>query len=140
MSYVRTFVVAATIASLAIVLSGCDNDPDSDSGVFFPTHESADVPSSQAFGDLLLRENCLLIQTEGSDELLPLWPQGYSFRDGALYDETGESIAEVGDPLALGGGEVDIAVALDLIDADIPDSCSEASPFVVSGVARGSPG
>ncbi len=86
-------------------------------------------------GVLVLRQACLLLEVDGSDNVLPLWPEGYTFQDGVVIDSEGASAASVGDSVELTGGVVDTAVAVALISTAIPESCGGSSPFVVGDLA-----
>lgn len=80
--------------------------------VFFPqqTPDPSGVMQALIAGDLVLVGRCLrLLADSGSKSYLLIWPSGVSVRGGpqevTIVDESGTTVAQVGRPFAVGGGE-----------------------------------
>jgi hypothetical protein len=126
---------ARLIVPLLLLSISCRGEDESAAGIFFPTHESGDSPSSQAFGTLQVSDDCLVLTNEVDHfDLLPIWPSGFSFDGNVLRNGDGTVVAKLSDRVELGGGGITATVAADLIGREIPDRCVDASPFMVSEV------
>jgi hypothetical protein len=130
----------ALIMMLFIASCAGDSGPPGQTGgepeVFLPVHNSADYPSAQGLGVLQEVGGCLLVNVDdATDEMLPVWPEGYSFEEGTLYKD-GSIVAAVGDHVKLEGGVIDETVFEDLTGETIPSSCADAVPFMVGDAMR----
>lgn len=112
------------------------------SDVFFPTWSSESRPGALVGGTLVEERGCLFLRLDEGDALA-LWEQGYSYAYGAVRDETGEVVAQVGDPVQGGGGYYsELAYVEDLVGQPIPRRCQSdgAEPYVlIYDVRRGPP-
>jgi hypothetical protein len=106
----------------------------SDGGIFFPTQASPDVPNAQAFGTLVRLRDCILLrQSAPGSDLLLLWPEGFSFQRGKVL-EGDTPVAKMGDRVQVGGGEVSPEVATELAGQEIPSSCADPTPWIMSDI------
>jgi hypothetical protein len=140
----------ASLLLVFMVFRGLDDGaPASPPGIFFPTlKEPANgYPAALAGGTLTDRNGCIVLQYEGG-ESLPIWPYGTTLqRDdtGALrvLRSDGSLIAEVGEYVKIGGGDVggdvgedgrDVSFAEQLIGQSIPTRCRvDGAYFMTSG-------
>jgi hypothetical protein len=92
-------------AALAIVLvaTGCGSQS------LLPTHDSIsrgqDVPAGLVDGVLLLRGDCVYLQSEAA-QMVIIWPAGYTLLGNQIL-EGGNPIAQMGQPLVVFGGSFD---------------------------------
>lgn len=132
-------MICATLA-LAVFGAACGGAADATSSaqvvggvsVAMPTHglSSEDgVPASDLEADLVLEDNCLLLQRDASEPMLAVWPEGTTFADNAVT--SGAVTIAVGEKHIFGGGEVP-AGSPALEGVDLPDSCAYGGIFLVS--------
>jgi hypothetical protein len=91
-------------------------------GVFFPTHDSGDMPDSLLEGTLVRDSVCLFAEA-GDTRFLVLWPESYSFEDPNVLDGGGGVVATLGERFTGGGGLVEEVLAERLTDTVIPEPC-----------------
>lgn len=112
------------------------------SDVFFPTWSSESKPTAIVGGTLVEERGCLFLRLNEEDALA-LWEQGYSYAYGALRNERGEVVADLGDPVQGGGGYYsDLAYVEDLVGQPIPRRCQPegSEPYaLIYDVQRGPP-
>jgi hypothetical protein len=78
--------------------------------IIFPVQDPTNnVMQSLIEGTLTVRERCLYLSVDAPyDLVLPIWPNGFSYdhSDGNLsvLDADGQTVAETGSPLSMGGG------------------------------------
>ena len=110
-----------------------------DGGVFFPTQSSPDVPNAQAFGTLVRSSDCIVLrQSAPGNDLLLLWPEGFSFQRGTVL-EGDTPVAMIGDRVQVGGGEVSPEVATELTGQGIPSRCADSTPWIMSDIEASGP-
>ncbi len=106
----------------------------SDGGVFFPRQASPDVPNPQAFGTLVRSGDCIVLRRSApGDDLLLLWPEGFSFQRGTVL-EGDTPVAMIGDRVPVGGGEVSPEVATELTGQEIPGRSADSTPWIMSDI------
>lgn len=61
-------------------------------------------------GELVVEKGCLRLRHEDGSSRLPVWPPGWELstegREVRVLDGTGRVVAQVGDKVQMGGGEV----------------------------------
>lgn len=79
-----------------------------------------------ATGELIIEDGCLRVKSGDTSSLL-IWPYGYSYRISGnkveVLNEKGEVVARTGQVKKFGGGEVELLLVIDLIDASLPENC-----------------
>jgi hypothetical protein len=137
-----TYRAGVALIMMLVSVASCagDSEPPRQTGgepaVFFPVHHADDYPSAQGFGVLEEVGGCLLVNVDDAPkEMLPVWPEGFSFEDGTLYKD-GSIVAAVGEHVKLEGGEIDEAVFEDLTGDTVPSSCSDTVLFMVGDAMR----
>lgn len=130
----KTFLLVILLVIL-IFGTGCGGGGhESDKGVFFPTHSESDAPSGLLEGTLGRAGSCVVVIASQRPYALPLWPDGYYYQDGAVYDGGGELKSRLSETIRLGGGLVSPAVAKKVTNADVPSDCGKVAPYMVSEV------
>lgn len=107
--------------------SGKGNTSD---GPFFPTQtaNAGSYPTALVTGELKVVDGCLALGIGGSDQLLPLWPEGFYLEDGEVHARGNDVVAKVGDVVDLGGGEVSPESVSGFVGSDIPPRCAGLDP------------
>jgi hypothetical protein len=114
----------------AMVSCGGQSGPESD-GVFFPVvPDSGAGPSAEINTTLVQDSGCLFAEIGGARELI-LWPDGTSFSDGAVKNDNGDVIVEVGGSFRAGGGEIEQGAANELVGT-IPSECQTDTYLLVA--------
>ena len=125
-------ILAVFLSALVLLIAGaCDANPPCDrlpsSIVFFPEQKSQEGGmEALLWGELVLTNGLLRIQTDqfvGNVSYLPLWPPGYSVceEDGTIQlFKGGDVIAKLGEEIYMGGGELSIQSANDLLVDPLP--------------------
>lgn len=116
------FAALPLMAALCLLIGGCEREEDLSNGTdttasagetdriplpFFPTQPEPQTEAMQALltGKLVVEGDCLRV-----GEHLLIWPYGFTVRDDngvvEVRDETGGTVAHVGEEVKLGGGQV----------------------------------
>jgi len=92
-------------------------------------------------GTLVELEGCVILDPGDGSFTLPIWPFGWRLESGgsgAILDDTGAEVAEMGEQLWLGGGYIGeqrnaTGFAEELIGREIPERCKADAYFLTSG-------
>jgi hypothetical protein len=97
-----------------------------------------DVMEALLVGELAEINSCLRVKSsEIPEEYLPIWPAGFRLSSSSnplqVLNETGEVVAQVGQEVRLGGGEVpnDVVQEVAQLEEPLPADCS--GPYWVVG-------
>jgi hypothetical protein len=112
---------------------------------FFPTwpHRWDEaLPAAGVSGTLVEHDGCLFLGQGYGMETLPLWEEGFSFRQGTLVDGSGRAVAGIGEMVHGGGGYFGRLSAEDLTGQRIPPACQTGRPdgYVLIWGVRSGPG
>ena len=119
------------VTILLIVVTGCSKNL----GVapppvpFFPQQKETPNAFMDALlvGKLELANNCLRVSDQNNKSFLLIWPQGFSVRVNhnitEVVDGKGQLIAQVGDSLRVGGGEMPAQHITEYVLQPLPDKC-----------------
>lgn len=66
---------------------------------------------------------------------LVIWPLGYSLHDEAIEDSTGQEVARLGVPLAIGGGSYSDQDIRELLATPIADTCRTNQYWLAVSIA-----
>lgn len=97
---------------------------------FFPQQKETPNVYMDALlvGELVLVDNCLRINDSDGNSYLPIWPQGFSLHIEKniiqVIDDTGQFVAQVGDNLKVGGGEMPEEYITEYLAQPLPNGCS----------------
>jgi len=128
--------LSLTIAVLGLVTAACGREGANRTaeGVFFPVHDESSGPAAILGGVLREEEGCLFGVPDGKPRLV-IWPAGYSYEAGRLYDESGNEVAVEGEEFLTGGGEVPQGVVDQLLGSEaIPEPCQTSPYWMSTGV------
>jgi hypothetical protein len=105
--------------------------------IFFPVqldrYSRQPYPTDLAKGRLTLEENylCLSAFMDSGESAVLVWPPGFSFKlDNqvvTILNQTGQTVARVGDKIQVNGGLVTVSTVEKYIGAKLPEGCEE--PF-----------
>ena len=84
--------------------------PQKQAGFFFPRLDpTSDFPLALGSGRLVVRDRCIRMAPDGRGGLV-VWPHGYSLRregdEILVLNGRGEAVAEVGEEVRMGGGQI----------------------------------
>ncbi|HLO17158.1 MAG TPA: hypothetical protein VK206_20160 [Anaerolineales bacterium] len=119
------------ITVLLIVVTGCSKNLGASPPptLFFPQQKETPnaIMDALLIGKLVLVNNCLRVNDENDNSFLPIWPRGFSARlnDGIIevVDDQDQLIAQVGDNLRIGGGEMPGQHIKEDTLQPLPDDC-----------------
>jgi len=103
-----------------------------------PLHRiSPDSPAALQTGTLVVADGCIYLEEPSMrHRWLVVWPDGYSLRENAVYDDRGGLVGRVGHEVTLGGGEVPKDqyefVAGKLLNS-IPEECRSTEYWMAVG-------
>jgi hypothetical protein len=102
--------------------------------IYFPRQEKTEgeraVMEGEIRGTLVLSDNCIRVDEDGSDEsYLLIWPPDFNMtiENGTIeiLNGDGEIVAHIGDMVHIGGGEIPLLSMLDKsIQEQVPPQCS----------------
>jgi hypothetical protein len=124
---------------LLLLLAACASTPSPMPQVAFPRQGPGerDVMEALLVGELAQVNGCLRVKSsEIPEEYLPIWPAG--FRLGTsnpfqVLNEAGEVVAQVGQEVRLGGGEVPDEVVQEVAQMEEPLPSNCLGPYWVVG-------
>jgi hypothetical protein len=106
--------------------------------VYMPQLKTRSASFMQALlvGELVVKDGCLRIQAENSSEShLVFWQTDYFLNNNngtiEILDREGQVVAQVGEPIQMGGGEITEAVSDDQLQEPLPTACS--GPYWLMG-------
>ena len=130
---------AFVIIIILLIITACSDNPTNTPSPtpFFPQQRDEPNGSMEALlvGELVLVDGCLRVNDSSGNSYLLVWPQGFSLRTEGnviqVVDSTGRSVAQVGDNLEVGGGEVPAGWAGELSAQPLPSGCP--GPYWIVG-------
>lgn len=107
--------------------------------IFMPQLKSRSVSVMAALlvGELVVQDGCLVVESE-QERMMIIWQADYYLnnRDGTIeiLNETGEVMAQVGETIEMGGGEVSFTPELEAqLREPIPQSCEQPQKVWLMG-------
>lgn len=108
---------------------------------FFPQQREAPLVSMNALlaGKLILVKDCLRVQDSDNNNYLLIWPQGFSLSNNdksiRVNDDAGHLIAQVGDNINVGGGEIPSEQIGNYVAQPLPNDC-DGPYWIVASVKK----
>lgn len=126
-------------ALVILVVVACSNNSGHTSSPipFFPKQKEEPNVYMQAdlTGELILVDGCLRINDIDNNNFLLVWPKDFSLRiennTVQVIDEIGQLVAQEGDTLVIGGGEMPEEHIAEYLAEPLPDNCR--GPFWIVG-------
>jgi hypothetical protein len=114
----------------SIGFTGCNTNDITESDIYFPTPEEPlnAYPDALTEGQLIFDGEYILLSTGFlffTEEMLLLWPYGYSVEveKGNIHilNDNGDIVANVGDHVKMGGGQIPVSHLENLVGKSLPD-------------------
>jgi len=127
------------LATVLLIAIACNNSSVTtpSPALFFPQQKEAkpDFMTALLVGELTLADGCLRLNDIDGNSFLLIWPQGFSLRNEKniiqVVDDTGQFVAQVGDNLEVGGGEMPGEYISEYLSQPLPSGCS--GPYWIVG-------
>lgn len=137
MSMYASLYIGYTVLLMATACSG-NSGTASLPDTFFP--QQRDTPNvymeALLVGELTLVDGCLRLNDSDGNSFLLIWPPGFSLRNEKdivqVVDDTGQFVAQVGDNLEVGGGEMPGGYISQYLTQPLPSGCS--GPYWIVGI------
>jgi hypothetical protein len=120
--------LAAFFLGFALAAACSDASSPAESGLL-PVHDQESVPAGEVEGKLVWDDSCLAIERVEGHSMVVIWPRGTTVAGNEVVRD-GKRIASIDSETHLGGGEVEPAVAEDIVGE--PLTCESDSYWVAS--------